>query len=104
MLRRFAIVLAFSIAPALFAQTTGSLSGKITDNNGGPLPGVTVEVKSPALQVSRLALSDPLGVYRFPVLPPGASTATFQMHQWSTGERHNVQVSLRKRNALDDDI
>jgi hypothetical protein len=66
MLRRFAIILALFTAPALFAQTTGSLSGRITDSSGVPLPGVSVEVKSPALQGTRNTVSDALGGYRFP--------------------------------------
>src|SRR5205823_7112006 len=101
MLRRFAIVLALFIAPALFAQTTGSLSGKITDNNGAALPGVTVEVRSPSLQGSRLAITDSAGMYHFPVLPPGTYTVTFQMDQWSAGAHKNVQVSLGKDTSVD---
>ena len=101
MLRRFAIVLALFTAPALLAQTTGSLSGKITDNNGAALPGVTVEVKSPALQGSRIAISDATGTYRFPVLPPGIYEVTFQMEGWSSGARKNVQVSLGKDTSVD---
>jgi carboxypeptidase family protein/TonB-dependent receptor-like protein len=101
MLRRLAIILALFTAPALFAQTTGSLSGRITDSSGVPLPGVSVEVKSPALQGTRNTVSDPLGGYRFPVLPPGEYTVTFQLDQWTTAPRKNVMVSLGKDTSLD---
>ncbi len=59
------------VTTSLFAQTTGNLSGRITDANGGALPGVTVEVRSPALQGTRTAMSDAGGEYRFAILPPG---------------------------------
>jgi hypothetical protein len=43
------------LAPLGFAQTTGSIEGIVTDQNGGTLPGVTVEATSPNLQGSRVA-------------------------------------------------
>lgn len=98
----FSLTIAFLlIAPALFAQTTGSISGKITDTSGAALPGVTVETKSPALQGVRTAMSDSSGTYRFPVLPPGEYTVTFQMDQWTSAPRKNVLVSLGKDTAVD---
>ena len=45
-------------AAPLFAQTTGSLTGRALDESGGVLPGVTVEAKSPALQGARGAVTD----------------------------------------------
>src|SRR5580765_7216011 len=101
MLRRSAIVLAFFIAPALFGQTSGSLSGKITDDAGAALPGVTVEVKSPSLQGARIAVTDAFGEYRFPLLPPGMYTVTFELNQWATGARKDVQVLLGKEVSVD---
>ena len=37
------------VAPAAFAQQTGSISGKVTMPDGSPLPGVTVEARSDVL-------------------------------------------------------
>jgi len=56
------------------AQTTGSIEGAVTDQSGGALPGVTVELTSPALQGSRTATTGADGRYRFPSLPPGLYT------------------------------
>jgi hypothetical protein len=55
------------------AQGTGTrsaLSGTIT-TEGKPLPGVTVTIKSPALQGSRTAVTGEGGGYYFASLPPG---------------------------------
>ena len=41
------------VAPFVVAQTTGTIEGTVTDQNGGALPGVTVEVTSPNLQGTR---------------------------------------------------
>lgn len=57
----------------LIAQTTtGTASGVITDEGGGVLPGVTVEIKGPVMQGVRTVVTDEAGHYRFVNLPPGA--------------------------------
>jgi hypothetical protein len=52
-------------------QTTGTIEGTITDQSGGALPGVTVELTSSALQGGRTVTTGSDGRYRFPSLPPG---------------------------------
>ena len=42
---------------AMFAQTTGTVEGTITDQSGAPLPGVSVELTSPNLQGTRTAVT-----------------------------------------------
>ena len=46
-----------ALTAPLFAQQTGSISGKITDTNGGVLPGVTVEARSNVLPGPRVSTS-----------------------------------------------
>ncbi|HYS53861.1 MAG TPA: TonB-dependent receptor [Thermoanaerobaculia bacterium] len=89
------------ITSGLFAQTTGNLAGKIADANGGPLPGVTVEVKSPALQGIRSTNSQGDGTYRLALLPPGEYEATFHLEGLAPVARKNVTVSLGKDTTLD---
>ncbi len=65
------------IPPLLvFAQTTGTIEGTVTDQSGAPLPGVTVEITSPNLQGTRTAVTAADGRYRFPSVPPGAYSVT----------------------------
>jgi hypothetical protein len=61
-------------------STTGDIVGHVTDEQGGPLPGVTIEARSSALLGVRRAITDAAGAYRLPVLPPGPYnvTATLQ--------------------------
>ena len=66
----FAIVLMLLVAVPAWAQTTGSITGTVTDNTGALLPGVTVTATSPALMGSQTAVTNEQGVYRFPSLPP----------------------------------
>jgi hypothetical protein len=54
------------------AQTTGSVTGRVTDSSGGVLPGVTVEATSASLQGARTSKTGAYGDYRLSALPPGA--------------------------------
>ena len=67
-------------APLALAQTTGDIVGRVTDEQGGVLPGVTVEARGPAFQGVRSNVTDGGGVYRLVLLPPGVYkvTATLQ--------------------------
>ena len=70
------LVTALFCAAVADAQTTGDLAGRITDESGGTLAGVTVEAQSAALQGTRTTSSEADGTYRFTILPPGAYTVT----------------------------
>ena len=89
------------LCTSLIAQTTGNLTGRVTDSNGGALPGVTIEVKSPALQGTRSISSDRDGTYRFALLPPGDYAVTFRLEGLAPEARKNVTVSLGKDTSLD---
>jgi hypothetical protein len=68
---RALLVLLLLTNPLFAQQTTGSLSGTVSDSSGATLPGVTVEVSSPALQGKKIAVTEQGGRYRFLNLPPG---------------------------------
>lgn len=53
-------------------QTTGDISGRVTDASGAPLPGVTIEATSPSLQGTRVCVTGHDGAYRIPAIPPGS--------------------------------
>jgi hypothetical protein len=56
---------------ALGQSSTGSISGNATDANGGALPGVTVTATNSATGVTRSVVSNGVGHYEVPLLPPG---------------------------------
>ena len=65
-----------ALAP-LTAYAQGSITGMVKDTSGAVLPGVTVEVSSPALiEKVRVTVSDDTGQYRIVDLRPG----TLQSH------------------------
>ena len=78
-----AALLALSVgAGTAMAQT---ITGQVTDNTGGILPGVTVEAASPALiEGSRIAFTDGAGRYTLIDLRPGVYNLTFSLPGFST--------------------
>jgi len=93
-----ALLLALSAAG--FAQTTGGIVGRVTDEQGGVLPGATVEARGPALQGTRVATSDGTGTYRLTLLPPGDYTVTFSLEGFASETRKQVSVGLDKDATL----
>ena len=90
-------VLAF--ASAGLAQTTGSITGTVSDTDGKPLPGVTVEVTSPSLQGLRSTTTAGDGHYRLSSLPPGVYKVTATLAGLGKVEK-NATVSLDATSTL----
>jgi hypothetical protein len=76
-----AVALMLVAASPVWAQSAGStIHGTVKDESGGAMPGVTVTLKSPALQVPQLVVvSDTDGNYRFGDLPAGTYRIAFEL-------------------------
>jgi outer membrane receptor for ferrienterochelin and colicin len=72
-----------------FAQgnTTGSIAGRITDSQGGVLPGVTVTATSPSLQGARTVVTSENGDYLLAFLPPGEYSVAMELAGFKTATR-----------------
>src|ERR1041385_6351090 len=95
---RVATLLAMSVmlvAGTAFAQnaTTGAVVGKVAQG-GTPLPGVTLELKSPAMQGTRTEVSDSQGQFRFTLLPPGVYNLTASLSGFNPVNQKDIQVGL----------
>jgi hypothetical protein len=92
-LRLLATAVTLVLVPAsLWAQA--AITGVVKDASGGVLPGVTVEVASPALiEKVRTAISDPTGQYRIVDLRPGTYTVTFALTGFSGVKREGIELS-----------
>lgn len=90
-------------APLVFSQSkeTGAIEGSVTDEEGSPLPGVTVTVSSPSLMGTRSMVTDMEGKYRFPALPPGVYTVKAELPGFKTVIQENVRLTTTVRLSLD---
>ncbi|MGZ6987641.1 MAG: carboxypeptidase regulatory-like domain-containing protein, partial [Thermoanaerobaculia bacterium] len=81
-------------ANVAYSQTTGGIDGTVTDANEAPLPGATVELRSPSLQGIRTAVTNTAGRFRFPSIPPGTYAVTSTLSGFRRVERNGVKVNL----------
>ncbi len=92
---RWILCFAMLIAPTImtYAQS-GTVSGTVTDDKGGPLPGVTVQVKGTSVGTQ----SDVAGKFSLPLKTPSAvlvfSFVGFETKEIATGPAANLSVRL----------
>ena len=92
--RTFIAMLCLLLLPVGAAAQTGSIAGEASDETGGVLPGVTVEVTSPALiEGVRRTVPDGSGLYEIEALRPGDYTVTFTLPGFNTFVRDGVELS-----------
>jgi hypothetical protein len=76
------------------ASSTGTIQGRVSDAQGAALPGVTVTATSPAMPGVQSTVSTESGTYRFPGVPPGVYTLTYELAGFNTLRREGVQITL----------
>ena len=80
-------------ATAGLAQTLGTVAGSVKDTSAAVLPGVTVEVASPALiEKTRTAITDGAGQYTIVNLPVGTYSVTFSLTGFNSIRREGIDV------------
>jgi hypothetical protein len=86
-----------------FAQKrTGTIRGTVKDEAGELLPGVTVELKGPALMGARSTSTEAAGEFRFLVLPIGADyEVTFSLPGFQPVTNKNQRVTIGGTIVLD---
>ena len=74
------VCLAFHVTlAAAQSNITGTLSGRITDQQGAVLPGVSVTATSANLQGARTVVTSEHGDFILPFLPPGEYVVTIEL-------------------------
>src|SRR5688572_15972488 len=88
----FAALLMLLPASALAQQ--GNIAGTVRDPQGAVIPGVLVEVTSPALiEKVRSTTSDSSGQYRITNLPVGTYQVTFSLEGFTKQQQNNVVLT-----------
>ena len=90
-IRGFLAIAVLALLPAAVFAQEGEIAGTVRDTSGAVMPGVTVEVTSPALiEKVRTAITDSNGQYQLTNLPVGTYTVTFTLQGFSKQQRDNV--------------
>lgn len=94
------VLLLLAAAP-LWAQTTGSIFGTVTDEREGVLPGVTVTATNTLTNESRTVETNDVGIYNFPNLSVGVYRVQVELPGFKTGIREGIALSLNRRARVD---
>jgi outer membrane receptor protein involved in Fe transport len=91
--RIVALLLCCWLAPLVSsAQTPGSIAGRVTDETGGALPGVTVEVRSARADMPSVAVTNATGDYSVDNLAPGSYQVSFALINFASLTRRDVEA------------
>lgn len=86
--------------PVSGQEQVGSISGQVTDAEGGVLPGATVEVSGTGIG-TLVATTDERGFYRFPRVPPGVYAVSVSLQSFQPAESTGVNVTLGQATTVD---
>jgi len=87
--------------PALAQQTTGNITGRVTDQQGGALPGVSITATQATIGFSRTTTTDGEGLFRLTGVPIGNINLTMEMSGFATLERKDLVVNVSSTLNLD---
>jgi hypothetical protein len=88
------LALSCVVSPVVAAAQTSTIAGTVRDASGAVLPGVTVEVTSPALiEKSRTVITDSDGRYSVVSLRPGTYSVTFTLPGFGVVKRDGIELT-----------
>src|SRR5579862_8278707 len=97
-----AILLAFSAANLAWAQVVGgSVSGTITDETGGPIPGVQIVVRDVETGAERRLNSDEAGRYSTPSVPVGHYEISASKDSFRSQTKTGIELVVAERTIVD---
>jgi len=94
-------------------DTTGTLAGRVTSQDGRLLQGVHVQINSPSLLSPRQAVTDANGQFRLPLLPGGDYTLVYSINGYLTrslsvrvnaGQTYRADMQLRPINVQEETV
>jgi outer membrane receptor protein involved in Fe transport len=97
-----ALTLCLITATSGFAQTSlASLRGRVSDEQGGVLPGVTVTARHIETNATKAGASEALGQYFLPNLPAGTYEVTAEIAGFTTEKRQGVVLRVGQAADMD---
>jgi carboxypeptidase family protein len=94
------VVLLAASAGTAYAQNA-QFTGTLKDASGGVLPGVIVTAKNQDTGLIRTAVTDGIGRYRLPALPPGTYTVTAELAGFATESRSDIGLVIDQTSTID---
>ncbi len=96
MTRRLALILILALlaAPLAAQRFTASIRGAVTDQNGGVLPGATVNLEGTETGLNRTTFTNESGIYTFSDLPVGAYEINVSLDGFKAAEITEITLNV----------
>ncbi len=96
-----AVFLLLVSASAFAQQTTGNITGRVLDQQGAAMPGVSITAKHPATGLTRNEVTDAEGVYRVAALPVGIYEVLAELTGFQSVAKQDIEVNVGQTVAID---
>ena len=83
------------------AQTSGDITGLVTDSSGAAVVGATVSVSNKATGAVRRVTTNNEGLYTFPSLLPGDYEMKVEQQGFKSSVRGNIQLQVQQTARID---
>lgn len=97
----YTLVISLAASSAVFAQSTGTLSGSISDANGALVPGVNVTVRNSATNLTRNVTTNEEGRWTATLLPVGIYTVSYEKDGFKKSQTQNIDVEASVGRIVD---
>lgn len=102
MLRRFCLIVIVALFSfQAFAQTSGEVTGIVTDPSGSAVPGSTITLTNTATNATRTTESSGEGLYRFTPVPPGVYNLKVEHQGFKATNTTNIEVLVQQTVRVD---
>ena len=91
----------WTAAPASAQQGTSEIGGKVTDQQGGVLPGVALVITNEDTGIFREVVTNPDGSYFISQMVPGRYRVTAKMEGFRSLERRGITIEVGRTSTLD---
>ncbi len=95
------LVLGVVISTAYAQETRGAIIGRVLDEQGGAMPGVTVTITNVDTNVSATLTTNTTGYYQAPLLLPGNYRVTAELQGFKTSVRSGIILSVAQQANID---
>jgi Carboxypeptidase regulatory-like domain/TonB dependent receptor-like, beta-barrel len=95
------LFLLLACVPALAQQTTGTISGRVLDEQGNAIPGVSITARNEATGFTRTESTNVEGIYRLAALPVGIYEVKAALPGFSTVAKKDIEVAVALVQAID---
>ncbi|HSP68639.1 MAG TPA: carboxypeptidase-like regulatory domain-containing protein [Bryobacteraceae bacterium] len=97
----FVLIGLLILAPVQFGQTSGSIAGETLDQSGAAVPGAAISLVNAETNTGRTVLTNEVGAYSFPTLPPGIYNLKAEKAGFKTLVQNQIQVQVQQNARID---